>query len=119
MRVVDKAGVSIDECVDTVLHYVRHPDFQETPASHAKLQNLRLEAHVRSALRQAPTTRTIRIAIGADQGRIKLEGVVDTAFPAMLQEARVPTSLLGRGDQQVFAACLTGGGACGTAIGGD
>jgi aspartokinase-like uncharacterized kinase len=51
-------------------------------------------------------------------GRLSREGVVDTAFPAMLQEARVPTSLLGRGDQEVFAACLTGG-ACGTAIGGD
>ena len=77
--VLNTERVSIDECVDTVLHYVRHPDFQETPASHAKLENLRLEAQVRSALRQEPTTRTIRIAIGADQGGIKLEGVVDTA----------------------------------------
>ena len=50
-------------------------------------------------------------------GRLSRDGVVDTAFPAMLKEARVPTSLLGRDDQQAFAACLTGGGACGTAIG--
>ncbi|MGH8664839.1 MAG: cytidylate kinase family protein [Burkholderiales bacterium] len=77
--VLNTERVSIDECVDTVLRHVRHPDFQETPASHAKLENLRLEAHVRSALRQAPATRTIRIAISADQGRIKLEGVVDTS----------------------------------------
>ena len=77
--VLNTERVSIDECVDTVLRHVRHPDFQETPASHAKLDNLRLEAQVRSALRQAPATRTIRIAISADEGTIKLEGVVDTS----------------------------------------
>jgi cytidylate kinase len=77
--VLNTERVSIAECVDTVLNYVRHPDFQETPASHAKLENLRLEARVRSALRQEPVTRAVRIAIRADQGRIRLEGVVDTA----------------------------------------
>lgn len=77
--VLNTERVSIAECVDTVLRYVRHPDFQETPASHAKLENLRLEARVRSALRQEPATRSVRIAIRADQGRIRLEGVVDTA----------------------------------------
>lgn len=77
--VLNTERVSIDECVDTVLRYVRHPDFQETAESHAKFENLRMEARVRSALRQDSRTRTTRIAISADGGRILLEGVVDTA----------------------------------------
>jgi cytidylate kinase len=77
--VLNTERVSIDECVDTVLRCVRHPDFQETAASHAQLGNLRLAAHVRSALRQQPTTRTVRIAIDANDGRVTLSGVVDTA----------------------------------------
>jgi aspartokinase-like uncharacterized kinase len=61
----------------------------------------------------------VRKGSRASATRLSREGVVDTAFPAMLQEAHVPTSLLGRGDQEAFAACLTGGGTCGTAIDGD
>jgi cytidylate kinase len=77
--VLNTERVSVDECVENVLHFVRHADFQETPASHAKFENMRLESRVRSALRQEPRTRTVRIAIGAEGDRIKLEGVVDTA----------------------------------------
>jgi hypothetical protein len=33
-------------------------------------------------------------------------GVVDAAFPAMLKDAGVPAFLLGRGDQETFAAAL-------------
>lgn len=76
--VLNTERVCIDECVDTVLHYVRHPDFQETSESHAKFDNMRLESRIRSALRQNPPTHTTRIAITADGGRVKLEGVVDT-----------------------------------------
>lgn len=84
--VLNTERVSIDECVDTVLHYVRHPDFQETRASHAKFENMRLESRIRSALRQNPATRAIRIAITADQATVKLEGVVDTAAEKRMVE---------------------------------
>ena len=52
--------------------------------------------------------------LGAEQ--LSRDGVVDGAFPAMLKEARVPTFLLGRGDQAAFAACLAGAGPCGAGI---
>jgi 5-(aminomethyl)-3-furanmethanol phosphate kinase len=42
--------------------------------------------------------------------------VVDEAFPSMLAEARVPTVLLGRGDQQAFAASLSGAESFGAVI---
>lgn len=43
-------------------------------------------------------------SLGAAQ--LARDGVVDEAFPAMLAETGVATSLFGRGDQQALAACL-------------
>jgi aspartokinase-like uncharacterized kinase len=45
------------------------------------------------------------------------DGVVDAAFPEMLQETRVSAVLLGRGDQHDFAVCLNSEtGRCGADI---
>lgn len=44
------------------------------------------------------------------------EGIVDEAFPGMLQSAGVPAYLLGRGDRPSFAAALASDGLCGAAI---
>jgi 5-(aminomethyl)-3-furanmethanol phosphate kinase len=55
--------------------------------------------------------------MGAEQ--LAREGIVDAAFPAMLKEAGIPASLLGRGDHKDFAASLTGPAAaqsCGAEI---
>jgi aspartokinase-like uncharacterized kinase len=56
--------------------------------------------------------------MGAEQ--LARDGIVDTAFPAMLKDAGVPAVLLGRGDQEAFAASLSGIGAeassCGAEI---
>ncbi|HET7851577.1 MAG TPA: hypothetical protein VFK91_02370 [Methyloceanibacter sp.] len=35
------------------------------------------------------------------------DGVLDEAFPAMVRDAGFPVFLLGRGDQEAFAACLS------------
>jgi aspartokinase-like uncharacterized kinase len=43
----------------------------------------------------------------ADAQELAQAGIVDAAFPSMLKDARVPAVLLGRGDQQAFAAALT------------
>jgi len=78
--VLNTERVSIAECVANVLHFVRHPDFQETAASRAKLDSLLLEASIRSALRQNADTRQTRISISAEGGRVLLEGVVDSTI---------------------------------------
>jgi len=44
------------------------------------------------------------------------DGVVDEAFPTMLVDIGVPTSLLARGEQQALAACLSGEAASGARI---
>ncbi len=45
------------------------------------------------------------------------DGVIDDAFPAMLEASRIPAVLLGSGDQEAFAAALAGNGTCGAEIG--
>jgi len=77
--VLNTERLSIDECVEDVLRLVRHPDFQETDSSHAAFENLRLEAAVRSALRQNEATRVVRILITANGGVVTLGGVVYAA----------------------------------------
>jgi aspartokinase-like uncharacterized kinase len=47
-----------------------------------------------------------RKSASLDADQLVRDGVVDEAFPAMLAETGVPTSLLGRGDQQELATCL-------------
>jgi 5-(aminomethyl)-3-furanmethanol phosphate kinase len=54
---------------------------------------------IKSILRQ-------KARLGADQ--LAHDGVVDEAFPAMLEETSVPAFLLGRADQQAFTASLAG-----------
>jgi len=44
------------------------------------------------------------------------DGIIDDAFPAMLEDAFVPAFLLGRGDQEAFSASLARAGDCGAKI---
>jgi 5-(aminomethyl)-3-furanmethanol phosphate kinase len=55
--------------------------------------------------------------LGAEQ--LARDGIVDEAFPSMLKDVRVPSFLLGRGDQAGFAAALAQPGlaeSCGAEI---
>lgn len=54
------------------------------------------------------------VSLGADQ--LARDGIVDEAFPAMLAETGVATSLLGRGDRQTLAACLAANAPGGASI---
>jgi aspartokinase-like uncharacterized kinase len=54
---------------------------------------------------------------GASAGQLARDGIVDAAFPDMLKETGVQAFLLGRGDQQAFAAYLAEPtGRCGAKI---
>jgi cytidylate kinase len=68
--------VSIPTCVDLVVRLARSPEFQETPASRAKLENLALQARARAALRADPQAANIDIVVEADQGEVTLRGIV-------------------------------------------
>lgn len=68
--------LTIESCVEQVLHLLSRPEFQETSESRAKLANMTLEAHVRAALRNDAATRDVRVTIEADGSRIILRGIV-------------------------------------------
>jgi len=70
--------VTIESCVEQVVALTRRPEFQETPASRAKLDNIALEAHVRAAFLADPATEDVRVTVMADAGKIALKGMVDT-----------------------------------------
>ena len=57
-----------------------------------------------------------RTGHGASAGQLARDAILDAAFPDMLKETGVQAVLLGRGDQQAFAAALAEGSACGAAI---
>lgn len=76
--VLNTERMTVDECAQNVLNAVRQSAFRETRESHAKLDNLALEARMRSALRQDPVTRRLRFSIRADAGELFLTGIVGT-----------------------------------------
>lgn len=68
--------LTIESCVLQIQHLLARPEFQETPASRARLANMTLEAHVRSALRGDPSTHDVRVTIEAAGSRVTLRGIV-------------------------------------------
>jgi len=70
--------VTIESCVEQVIALMRRPEFRETPESRAKLDNLALEAKVRSAFQAHPETEEVGVTVVADAGKVTLHGMVDT-----------------------------------------
>jgi cytidylate kinase len=68
--------LSVATCVEMIKELLKRPEFEETPESRAKLVNLTLEYRARAALRASPKTADVKIAISADNGKVKLEGIV-------------------------------------------
>lgn len=66
----------MESCVAQIRLLVGRPEFQETPQSRSMLANMTLEAHVRAALKDHASTRDLRILIEAQDGMIKLSGIV-------------------------------------------
>lgn len=77
--VLNTQRVGIDECVDEVMALVGSPEFAESDDSRCRLDDLALAWGVRAALRLSPRTRDLRVAVSAENGCLKLAGVVDTA----------------------------------------
>lgn len=70
--------VSIASCVEQVIALTRRPEFQETPASRAVLDNLALETRVRAAFAAHEDTADVQVTIAADGGKVVLRGMVGT-----------------------------------------
>lgn len=74
--VLNTDRLSIDTCVQQIKALVTRPEFAETAASRAMLQNMTLQAHIRSALRAAESTNGVDVTITCDAGHCTLTGIV-------------------------------------------
>jgi cytidylate kinase len=77
--VLNTERLSVDTCVQQIKALVARPEFAETPASVALLQNMAVQARVRAALRADETTRGVDITIESDAGKLVLRGIVADA----------------------------------------
>jgi len=70
--------ISIEGCVEQVIALTRRPEFQETPESRARLDDLALEARVRAAFLADPETVDVQVIVVADGPKVTLRGMVGT-----------------------------------------
>jgi len=77
--VLNTERLSVDSCVQQIKALVARPEFAETPASVALLQNMAVQARVRAALRANETTRGVDVTVESDAGKLVLRGIVADA----------------------------------------
>ena len=77
--VLNTERLSVDSCVQQIRALVARPEFAETPASVALLQNMAVQARVRAALRADETTRGVDVTVESDAGKLVLRGIVADA----------------------------------------
>jgi cytidylate kinase len=94
--VLNTERVSIDSCVEQILHLSRRPEFQETPESRAILDGLALSARVRAALKANDSTSNVDVQIDARDGRVVLNGIVVNEHEK-LETDRIATAVVGIG----------------------
>ena len=70
--------VSVKECIDKVKGLLQSPEFAETEQSRERLQDIALAWRVRATLRLSPRTRSMRVSVSAERGRLILAGIVDS-----------------------------------------
>ena len=74
--VLNTGRISVESCAQQIAALARRPEFAETEASRAMLQNLALEARVRAALRADEATRAVDVTVVSSAGRVVLTGMV-------------------------------------------
>lgn len=74
--VLNTERISVDSCVQQIRVLLERPEFRETEASRAVLQNLLLQARVRAALKADERTREVNVSIESAAGRVALRGMV-------------------------------------------
>ena len=74
--VLNTDRVSVESCAEQIAALSRRPEFAETEASRAMLENMAVEARVRAALRADEATRDVDVTVASDGGRVVLSGMV-------------------------------------------
>lgn len=74
--VLNTERISVDSAVQQIKALVARPEFAETPASTALLNNLAMQARVRAALRADERTSGVDITVESEDGQLVLRGIV-------------------------------------------
>jgi cytidylate kinase len=74
--VLNTDRVSVESCAEQIAALSRRPEFAETEASRAMLENMAVEARVRAALRADEASRDVDVTVASDRGRVVLSGMV-------------------------------------------
>jgi cytidylate kinase len=73
---INTERVSIPTAIEQVIALARAPEFQETPASRGKLEDLALRARARACLKADPRTSDIDVLVEARGGALTARGIV-------------------------------------------
>lgn len=74
--VLNTDRVSVESCALQIAALSRRPEFAETEASRAMLQNMALDARVRAALRADEATKEVDVTVASVGGHVVLSGIV-------------------------------------------
>lgn len=74
--VLNTDRVSVESCALQIAALSRRPEFAETEASRAMLQNMALDARVRAALRADEATKEVDVTVASVGGHVVLSGMV-------------------------------------------
>ena len=69
--------VAVEQCVDEIVKLVKSKEFAETDESRRCLKDVATAQHVRAAIRTHGTTSHCKVRVTANDGYVRLEGVVD------------------------------------------
>lgn len=74
--VLNTERLSVETCVEQIKQLLQRPEFQETAEAKERLANIALEWRVRATLKSSPDTDEVNITIEADNGTVRLAGIV-------------------------------------------
>ena len=99
--VLNTGRASVESCALQIAALARRPEFAETDASRAMLQNLALDARVRAALRADEATKEVDVTVASSAGRVVLSGMVLAAdeLPAAARVAAAVPGVAGVDNQ--------------------
>jgi len=76
--VLNLEHMSLETAADVVIYMAQHPEYQPTPASVRKLDDLSLSCRIKASLAANPITSGIDVEVRADDGIIWMTGLIDS-----------------------------------------
>jgi cytidylate kinase len=76
--VLNLEHMSLETAADVVIYMAQHPEYQPTPTSEKRLNDLALSCRIKASLAAHPTTSGVDVNVRADDGIVWVTGLVDS-----------------------------------------